>query len=45
MNIKNEFNKYATKHLGISSLKINDFDNIHNTFEPQCACLLLFTHF
>jgi len=27
MNIKNEFNKYATKHLGISSLKINDFDN------------------
>ena len=27
INIKNEFNKYATKHLGISSLKINDFDN------------------
>ena len=27
MTIKNEFNKYATKHLGISSLKINDFDN------------------
>ena len=27
MNIKNEFNKYATKHLGISSLKINNFEN------------------
>lgn len=27
MNIKNEFDKYATKHLGLSSLKVNDFNN------------------
>ncbi len=29
---KNEFNKYATKHLGISSLNLNRYDSIYNDY-------------
>jgi ATP-dependent Clp protease protease subunit len=32
MNTKNEFKKYATKHLGISSLNIERYQSIYNSY-------------
>jgi ATP-dependent Clp protease protease subunit len=32
MKIGDEFKKYATKHLGISSLALHDFESIHNSY-------------
>ncbi|MBT3242363.1 MAG: ATP-dependent Clp endopeptidase proteolytic subunit ClpP [Bacteroidetes bacterium] len=32
MNNKNEFEKYATKHLGISSLNLDRYQSIHNSY-------------